>query len=211
MNRTMKLIFTVTMVLVLLAGEALAEKANKAFDNYFNDDKRETFDILKPIITLDDTYEEFENADIMGTWSTFVCAWGDLYDYEINQQGKSARQSLAMEMYQSVENGLFLAQLRGTNQETEHINMYVVFVAEAGKSIGKTVWMDYNISTHELRGFVMSNTRYKTLQELANDQFTSLFMMTTERYYPDAKISDMIVGGDELMDMMRKVYGMIQK
>lgn len=205
-NKFIALLCMLFTIILTMTSIAVAEKENTGFDIAYQEaiEKGDyTFDITEPIITLDESHEAFEANDIMQMYATLVCAWVDLYDYEINTQKMKEKDSYAVAAFNSAEKGLFIGYVVGTDNETEHLNIIMEYALKPNKSIATIIWMDYNIVTHEIRGLTTTTTRYENLQAMSKDMMLNFIVgHRILRYFPNAVYSDPVVGGDELYDMM---------
>lgn len=200
------LLCMVLAVILVSTSVATAEKENPGFEARYQEAVEKgtyTFDITDPFFTLDESHEAFEANDIMGMYGTFVCAWADLYNYEINTVKMKEKESYAVAAFESAEKGLLLGYVVGTDNETEHINIIMEYALKPKKSIATIIWMDYNIVTHEIKGYTTTTTSYATLAEMSKDMMLGFIISKgILRHFPNAVYSDPVVGGDALYDMM---------
>lgn len=215
MKTKMTTLLCVILVAVFsMAGIAYGEKENPGFERIFQgntDSEAYRFDITEPVFTLDESYETFEKNDIMQMYSTFVCAWADLYDYEINTMKIKEKNSIAAAALECAEKGMLLGYVIGTDNKTEHINIFMEYALIPNRSIATLVWMDYDIATHELRGYKTTTTTYSDLPEMSRDMMLGLFIRSyVMNEFPNTVCSDPVVGSDALYDMMKAALKMIK-
>ena len=180
-----KIVKMVTFVLVAallcnLFSFSYADSVNKPFESFLEDATYE-FEIKEPRIQLDASYADFESGDDTALMFDFILAWVDLYIYEITEENTEEAFSRAKMIFNSAQNGVaFNVMITGTDSKTNHINI-LFGVQESEKSDFEIIWMDYDITTAQFRGFSrpMSPEFGMTMMQL--------MISPIARQYPDTK------------------------